>query len=293
MSLLDPLFLAKLPTMELRARRVVEGAAAGRHRSPRRGHSLEFAGHRPYAPSDEWRHIDWKVFARTDRWVVRERQEESNLRCTLLLDVSRSMAFGSQGRPAKLRCAAILAAALAYLLIHRRESVGLGFFGAGLSEFVPARGGAAHLARLLDLLENARAGGSTDLRRSLEEAGSRLPRRGMVVVLSDFLSAAESVLPAARALLARKHEVAALQILDPWERALPDGNFLFQDMETGESLRADAGEVREDYGRAMADRLESLRHAFDSAGAAYHLFDTSAPLDRELALFLQRRLASA
>jgi uncharacterized protein (DUF58 family) len=280
--------------MELRARRVVEGALAGRHRSLHTGHSLEFVGHRAYTPSDEWRHIDWKVFAKTDRWVVREQEEETNLRATLLVDASHSMAYAGQGRLPKMRYAAILAAALGYLLVHRRESVGLGFFNDALKEFVPARGGAAHLSYLLDLLDKARPAGTTDLKKVLEEAGQRLPRRGLVVLLSDFLAPPETLLAAVRTLTGRKHEVIALQILDPDERDLGfDGDFIFEDLETGQTLRAEAAEIRGVYRRLMAERQERIARALTSLGVDHYSFDTGLPLDRGLSLFLQRRLAGA
>jgi uncharacterized protein (DUF58 family) len=291
-TLLDPVLVAKISTMELRARYVVEGALAGRHRSLHQGHSLEFVGHRAYSPSDEWRHIDWKVYAKTDRWVVREQQEETNLRATLLVDTSRSMAFAGPGRLPKIRYAAILSAALAYLLVHRRESVGLGLFGEALRSFVPARGGAPHLSYVLDQLDQVSPDGPTNLPAALQEAGQRLPRRGLVFILSDFLSAPETILPAVRALLARKHEVVAFQILDPGERDLPfDGEFVFEDLETGEKIRAHAGEIRDIYRRLINDRLEKLRRMFASLGVDSYLFDTAVPLETGLSLFLQRRLA--
>lgn len=324
-TLLDPLLVAKLATMELRARRVVEGALAGRHRSLRHGQSLEFAGHRAYSPSDEWRHIDWKVFARTDRWVVREQQDETNLRAVTLLDTSRSMSFGAEDRLPKLRYASILVAALSYLLIHRRESAGLGLFDGALRDFFPARGGAAHLARLLDRLEGVAAGPvrpfpseheregrpdlthqrgagrptgatasadgeATDFVRSLREAGQRLPRRSLILIVSDLWGPPEDVFAAVRVLLARKHEVAAIQVLDPAERDLPfRGDFIFQDLETGAVLKANAEEVRRDYERRVGERLDKIARVFGSLGVDHHVIWTDQPLDAGLSAFLGRR----
>lgn len=276
--------------MEMRARRVVEGALAGRHRSLRHGQSLEFAGHRAYSPSDEWRHIDWKVFARTDRWVVREQQDETNLRAVVLLDTSRSMSFGVEGRLPKLRYASILVAALSYLLIHRRESAGLGLFDGGLRDFLPARGGAPHLARLLDRLEGVAAGETTDFTRALREAGQRLPRRSLIVIVSDFLGSPEDIFAAVRVLLARKHDVSAIQVLDPAERDLPfRGDIVFQDMETGAVLKANADEVRRDYERRMRERLDKIARVFGSLGVDHHVIWTDQPLDAGLSAFLGRR----
>ncbi len=289
--LLDPLLVAKLATMELRARTVVEGALAGRHQSAHRGHSLEFVGHRAYTPGDEWRRLDWKVFAKTDRWVVREHEEESNLRAVLFLDVSRSMSFASPGRLPKIRYASILLAALGYLLTHRRESVGLGFLGRSLLGFVPPRAGAGHLSHLLDSLETVSAEGPTDLRAALEEAGPRLPRRSLAVIASDFLADPEGVLAAVKTLLSRKHEAVALQVLDPAERDFPfEGDFLVEDLESGETLRINADEAGPRYQQLMAARLEKLARGFTSLGVDAQLFTTDTPLDAGLSLFLQRRL---
>ncbi|MBI4396136.1 MAG: DUF58 domain-containing protein, partial [Elusimicrobia bacterium] len=291
--LLDPLLVAKLATMELRARYVVEGALSGRHRSARQGHSLEFAGHRAYTPSDEWRHIDWKVFAKTDRWVVREQQEETNLHAALFLDTSNSMAFASEGRLSKIHYASILLAALGYLLVHRRESVGLGFFNDRLKEYVPPRGGAPHLAQLMERLEQVLPSGKTDIQASLEEAGQRLPRRSLVMIVSDFLFPPEAIHSSFRALLSRKHEVLALQVLDPAEIEFPfQGEFAFHDLETGETLQARADEVRDQYQKLLSERLEKNRRVFSSLGVDSHLFETGKPIDAELSVFLGRRAQS-
>lgn len=289
-GLLDPLLVAKLATMELRARRVVEGALSGRHRSLHQGPSLEFAGHRPYSPSDEWRRVDWKVFARTDRWMVREQRQETNLRAFFLLDVSGSMAFQASGRLSKLRYASILLASLGYLLARRGESVGLCLYADGVKETFPCRGGAPHLSGLLERLESLSGGGTTDLARSLEDAAPLMPRRGMAVLVSDFLSAPAAAAAAVRTLLARKHEVLAVQVLDPSETDLPqEGDVLFEDMESGRAVRAFSEDLRESYRSLMRERLAGTERAFSSLGVRYGRFLTTEPLDRALAVFLRRK----
>lgn len=264
---------------------------AGRHRSPHAGQALEFVGHRAYTPSDEYRRIDWKVFAKTDRWVVREQQEDTHLRATLLIDTSRSMDYAGAGRLSKTRYAGILAAALSYLLTHNQEAVGLGLFNDKLEEFFPPRGGAAHLARLLEVLEEAPTGGGTNAPAVLEAAGQRLPRRGLVMLVSDFWAPLDSLLAGLRTLLARRHEVAALQVLDPDERDFSlSGDFRWEDLETGAVLRADAEEIRETYRRLMRERQEKLRRGLASLGVDFYEFDTALPLEKSLSLFLERRM---
>jgi len=276
--------------MELRARLVLEGAFSGRHRGVRQGPSLEFAGHRSYAPGDEWRRIDWKVFAKTDRWMVREQQEETNLRSVLLLDVSRSMAFASPKKLPKIQYAAILTAALGYLLIRQGESVGLGLFSDGLRFYFPPKGGGPCLARLLELLENVRPEGTTDPAASFQQVLQRLPRRSLVTVVSDFLGEPDGHLSAVKALLARKHEVLALQILDAEERDLfPEGDFLLEDMETGEKIKTSAEELGPLYKDLMERRLEKFERGCVSLGVDFCRFQTHQPLDSALSLFIQKR----
>ncbi len=290
---LDPLLLAKMATMELRARYVVEGALTGRHKSRSQGHSMEFVGHRAYTPSDDWRRIDWKVFARTDRWVIREQEAETNLRAAVLLDVSNSMAYAGMGKIPKVRYASFFAAALSYLLVHQGESVGLCLFGGGLKDFIPARGGVAHLSYLLDVLDKIQPEGETDLMASFEQVGQHLPRRSLVLVLSDFLLEPEKILSAVRTLSSRRHEVAVLQILDRDEMELNiDGEFMLRDMESGESLQVNPAAVRDDYRRLMQGRLEHTRRMLSSQGIGHAVFETDMPLDLALTRFLQAQSGS-
>lgn len=276
--------------MELRARYVVEGALTGRHKSRLQGHSMEFVGHRAYTPSDDWRRIDWKVFARTDRWVVREQEAETNLRATVLLDVSNSMSYAGRGKIPKVRYASFLAAALSYILVHQGESVGLGLFGGGLKKFIPARGGVAHLTYLLEVLDKVQPEGETDLLASFEQVGQHLPRRSLVIIVSDFLFEPEKILAAVRTLSSRRHEVAVLQILDRDEIDLDiDGEFILRDMESAENIQVNPAEIRDDYRQLMADRLDHTRRILSSQGIDHAVFETAMPLDLALTRFIQIR----
>ncbi len=291
-SLLDPLLIAKLAPMELRARRVVEGALAGRHRAVRQGHSLEFSAHRPYTPSDEWRHIDWKIFAKTDRWMVREHQAETNLRATFLMDTSHSMSFHSADCLPKIQYASILLASLTYFLIHHRESVGLALFNNTLTQYIPARGGPAHLALIHDVLEKIDTSGETNLRGAIEQIGWHLPRRGLVFVVSDFLASSDDLFHSVRLLLSRKHDVIAFHLMDPAENNFPyEGDILFEDMETHDTIRAHMDDIQQTYRRIMAERLDKTQKTFHSLGVDYYLFDTQKPLDAALSHFLHRRMS--
>ncbi|MHB9154132.1 MAG: DUF58 domain-containing protein, partial [Endomicrobiales bacterium] len=187
MELLNPLTMARLSALELRARFVVEGMLAGLHSSPFRGHSLEFAQHREYAYGDELRHIDWKVYARSDKFFIKQFQEETNLRAYLLLDASGSMAFSSGGNMSKLGYGKLLAAALTYLLLRQDDAAGLGVFDTGLRHFVAPNHQLSHLSRVCETLEKASPGAETGIAAVLKDFGQHMRRRSLLLMISDLL----------------------------------------------------------------------------------------------------------
>jgi uncharacterized protein (DUF58 family) len=286
---LDPLLVAKLATMEMRARAVAEGVLAGRHRSNKKGRSMEFSGHRPYTPTDDWRRIDWRAYARTDRWMVREEEQETNRRVLLLLDASASMGFRGGNRLQKSRYGAILSAALAYGLLRQGESVGAATFGGGLKDFVPLRAGSAQLPLILDLLDRAAPSGPTALNDALSQAAGRLGKRAWIVLVTDLWNDRADPAPALGLLRARHHDVSVLCPLDPLELD-PDleGEFLFKDVETGETLRASAEEARDRYRALAAERFARLDRALASLRIPLVRCRTDRPLDESLTAFLER-----
>ncbi len=275
--------------MELRARAVAEGALAGRHRSRRRGRAMEFSGHRPYTPSDDWRRIDWRAFARTDRWVVREDETEANRRVLILLDVSASMGFHGPARLSKLRTGAILSAALAYGLIRRGEAVGAALVADGVRESLPIRAGGNHLAPILDLLDRAEPEGRTRLPEAMEEALASEKRRTWVIVVSDFWFDGDDPLPAFRFLRARGHEAAVLCPLDPLETELSmEGETLFRDMENGQTIPASPDDIRGAYRTLAEERFTRMERALASLQTPSVRCFTDRPLDESLAHFLEK-----
>ena len=243
---LDPAVLAALGHLELVARWVVEGFVTGLHRSPRKGFSVEFAEHRPYIPGDDLRYLDWKVAARTDRWVVKQFEEETNARAMIVLDVSRSMQWtGDPARLTKLAYAERLAAAIALLLIRQRDAVGLVRFDGGLRSVVPARGQRAQWRRLVAAFTEPGGGSASDVAGALLQAGRLVRRPGFVVLLSDLLVNPEPVAEAARALRASGHEVLVLHVLDPAERDFPESaEALYRDPESLAEMAATPSDVR-------------------------------------------------
>jgi uncharacterized protein (DUF58 family) len=287
-SLLDPALLARLAAWEFHTRGITEGTLAGRHRSRRRGRALEFSGHRPFTPSDDPRSVDWRAYARTDRWVIREEEEESNRRVFLLLDASASMGYQGGGKLSKGRYAATLLAALAYTLIRQGEAVGAGLFSENLGRVLPPKVGLGQLSPLLDLLDKAVPSGSTRLDLALESAGGLLPRRCWIILASDFWGPADPH-PAIKRLLSRGHEVSVLLPLDPWELSLPPSDdALFQDLETASTLRVSVPEIRDGY-RALAEaRFSTLEKTMSALGAHAVRCSTDRPLEDGLSAFLSR-----
>jgi uncharacterized protein (DUF58 family) len=286
-DLFDPASLASMGRIEIVARWVVDGFLTGLHRSPRKGFSVEFAEHRPYQPGDDLRYLDWKIAARADRWVVKQFEEETNLRAALVLDVSPSMVWrGASTRLTKLAYAERLAAALALLLLRQRDAVGLVCFDERVRSVLVPRARLWQWRRFVGALEQAREGNGA--RRSnagdaLLQAARVVRRPGLIVLISDLLTDVEPVDRAVRALRAAGHDVAALHILDPAERELTaSGDALFVDPESGLEVPAAVAEVREAYRTTVAAALEEWRVTFVRGGGRYETVMTDAPFGAPL-----------
>ncbi len=275
--------------MELRARVMVEGHFSGHHRSHYRGASVEFADHRPYTHGDELRHLDWRLYGRTDRFFVKQHEAETNLDIHLLLDASGSMGFPEQG-VTKLACATYLAAGLAYLAWCQRDAVGLTVFDTRIRAQLPALSLRGHLQQIFDTLEAVRAGGETTIGEIMERIGAELRRRGLIVLLSDLLDDPAQIVHALGLLRSRGHDVIVLQVLD---RAEVDfgvqGPVLVEDLETGEQLLTDGDEVREDYQAALYSHVQRLRDDCAARGIDHELIITDRSLRQALVAYLARR----
>ncbi len=285
----DPASLAALGHVEIVARWIVDGFMAGLHRSPRKGFSVEFADYRPYQPGDDLRFVDWKIAARSDRWVVRQYEEETNLRATIVLDVSRSMAWsGAQLRPVgdavppgrltKLAYAEILTASLALLLIRQRDAVGLVRYDERVRSAVPPRARTGHWRRILAALEEPGAGLASSAPEALTQAARLINRRGMIVLISDLLMDQREIERAMRALRAMGHDVTVLHIMDPAERWLGGtGEALFVDPETDLEVPASISDVRSAYRSTVEEVIDEWRSMLTSFGVSYELITTDHP----------------
>ncbi|MBI1390317.1 MAG: DUF58 domain-containing protein [bacterium] len=286
---LNPEELAGVADLQLLARIVVEGFLAGLHRSPHFGSAIEFAQYRPYVQGDDLRFVDWNLYARTDRLHTKQFYEETNLRCLLLLDCSASMLYASRGM-SKFEYARILAACLAYLLVHQNDAVGLSAFQNDVHLYMPPRNTPRYLRRVLVELANLQPAGETNLPRAIQHACETVPPRGMVVVISDLLSPLDDLISALRRLRARRFDVMVLQVADPAERDFTfDKSISLVDLESSREQFVTPADVRDQYLQNRRAHFDALRAACASVQADYEEFVTNEPLDRALHHFLNQR----
>lgn len=294
---LVPEVISKLKGMELKARLVVEGFIAGLHRSPYHGFSVEFAEHRQYMPGDPVRNIDWKVFAKSDRYYIKEFEEETNLKAYLLLDTSGSMGYSSQdqspevkSRITKLEYASYLAAALSYLMLLQRDSVGLVTYADKIKRYIPPKAKRDHLHVLLRELDGALPEKTTNTATALHEMAERIKRRGLIILLSDLFDDPDRVLSGLKHFRHRKHEVILFHILDPLERtfAFP-GEAVFKDMETGEEITTLPWQIKRDYQARLKTLTDRYLYECRKSQIDYQQLDTATPFDKALLAYLIKR----
>lgn len=291
---LDPSELARMESLELIARRAVEGLFRGLHRSTFKGSSVEFAEHRPYVPGDTIGKIDWRTYARTDRFYLKEFEDETNLRATILLDASASMAYASNGLT-KLHYAKGLAASLALLLIHQRDAVGLMAIDSGVREVLPPRASHSHFHSLIAVLRQVQAGGDTDLSRAINLAAERMKPRGLVIFISDLFDDAARVLHGLARFRHMQCEVAVFQVLDPAELEFPFQSWtLFRGLEGAgrrgrRRFHLDARQIRKIYLDNLERHLRTIQETCGLTNTGYLLTPTRRPLEAALLDFLAAR----
>ena len=286
---LDPAIIARLGTIDLKARTIVEGFLTGLHRSPYKGFSVEFAEYRQYLPGDDLATLDWKVYARSDRHFVKKFEEETNLTCHLLIDVSGSMGYAS-GEISKLQYGSYLTGALAYLMHRQRDSFGLIAFDDSISALLPASARSGHLRAVLLALERLQMGSRTNVAKPLHDLAAAVRKRGMVVLVSDLLDDPATVLDGLKHFRYRGTDVIVFHILDPFELQFPfEHAARFRDMETSEEVMAVPGSIREDYIAKIQGLISFYRRELGLAGIDYCMLDTSQPLELGLMAYLMTR----
>lgn len=288
---LEPQALGRLKNLSLAARRVVEGFYAGMHKSPHKGFSIEFAEHREYTPGVDPRHIDWRVFGRRDKLYVKQYEEETSLRCYLLVDQSASMGYKSQAAMSKLDYVSFLAASLSYLMALQHDAVGLITFDTAVRRRIPPRQGPGHLRVLMESLEQTRAGGETKLSDVFHQLAESISRRALVVILSDLFDDPAQLVSALKHFRHKKHEVIVLHTLDPAEISFPfDDASQIEDLETGRLITGDPRAFRKAYLDEFDRFTSTLRAGCEGAQIDYELAETSQPFDLFLGRYLAKRM---
>ncbi len=287
----DPQLLARLEGLALRARRIVEGYISGMHRSPFHGFSIEFAEHREYAPGDDLRYLDWKVFGRTDKFYLKQFEDETNLVCTLLLDTSESMAYQGPGAAmSKLQYAQCAAAALAYLVLQQQDAVGLATFDHEIRALVRPSSNPSHFQDVLHVMEEAVPQHKTAAGAVLHDLAERLKKRGIVVVLSDLFDHVDSLITGLKHFRHRRHEVIVFHVLDPAEMDFPfQQTTLFRGLEQLPEVLVEPQAIRKAYLRQFGDYLRRIRQGCRMHQIDYVLMRTDRPLDLVLSSYLASR----
>ncbi|MDZ7773019.1 MAG: DUF58 domain-containing protein [Balneolaceae bacterium] len=301
--LLKPDLLSQLAPLELRARKIVEGFISGLHKSPYYGFSVEFAEHRPYTPGDEIKHIDWKVYAKTERYYIKQYEEETNLRCYVMLDTSSSMYYKYFGEWTKLRYGIHFAAALMYLMHRQRDACGLVPFSDEMESFIPAKSSYTHLRQVFTMLEqllekeDEQSAGQrkTSSAKVIHELAERLNHRSLVVLVTDLFENVddhENLISSLKHLRHRKHEVLLFNVMEKKsERDLdfPDRRFRMEDMETGASMEVLPAQVREDYRKKVEEYIHRFKMACSEFQIDFEQIDTQQDFDLALLAYLNKR----
>ncbi len=289
-GMIDPITLMKIKSMEMRARVVVEGFMKGIHKSPYHGFSVEFTEYRQYTPGDDPRYIDWHLYARSDRFYIKKFEDETNLRCHILLDHSKSMGYGSVGY-SKAQYAGTLAATLAYFLFMQGDAVGLATFDNEIRQYMPPRNRPGYLHRIMLALEMTPEGKATDLNQPLKRISETLNRRGLVILMSDLLTSIDKLELDLSYLRANGHDVVLFNVLDPAELNF-DFNTpaIFEDIESGKTFYVDPPAAQKEYAEKMQNHMTAIRKICRNLGIDYHLFTTNRPFDLALLEFLHDRM---
>jgi uncharacterized protein (DUF58 family) len=290
LQFLDPKVASSLSGLDLVARLVVEGFMTGLHKSPYHGFSVEFAEHRQYMPGDNLKHVDWKLYGKSDRFYVKIFEEETNLRSHLLVDVSASMGYASPGRLTKFQYASFLAASLAYLMLKQQDAVGLLTFRDKVERLIPPRSSRSHLRLLLQELETAEPASTTAMGKALEELAERIKRRGLILLFSDLMDDPTSVMRALKHFRHRHHEVVVFHILDPYEIDFPfrrESGFI--DMETGQELLTQPWEIADQYRERFDAWSRSYERVCLDNRIEYVRVSTETPYDVGLLRYLEKR----
>jgi uncharacterized protein (DUF58 family) len=287
---LNPQIISRINNLDLRARLVVEGFMVGLHKSPYHGFSVEFSQHRPYMQGDNLRSVDWRVFGKTEKYFIKQYEEETNLKSYLILDSSKSMSYASNNRVAKLDYASTLVAALSYMMIKQQDAISLTIYSDEIKTHLPPKSSNSYLQQVLKELVSIEASSKTNTADSLNKVAEKIKRRGLVIIISDFFDDVDKTLKALKHFAHQKNEVIVFQILDPMERSFGFGkDAIFKDLETDEELTTQPYQIQKAYQEAMNEFTSKIKRECLNSNFDYNLLDTSTPFDKALFSYIQKR----
>lgn len=289
-KLLDPTFLSSLNSLELKARFVVEGFMVGLHKSPYHGFSVEFTQHRPYMQGDAPKDIDWKVFGKTEKYFIKQYEEETNLKSYILLDISKSMTFSSEGNLSKLEYGSILAAGLSYMMNKQQDAVSLTLYDEQIKKYIPPKSSKGNLQEVLKSLTAIPSSSKTNTAACLSLIAEKIKRRGLVIIISDFFDDINLILNSLKHFRYQKNEVIIFQILDPLELSFSFGrDAVFRDLEKGNEMTTQPFQIQKAYQEAMKDFTGKIKEVCLNSGIEYNLLSTQTPYDKALYSYIQKR----
>lgn len=286
---LQPGILSSINNLEFIAKLIVEGFITGLHKSPFHGFSVEFSQHRPYMQGDSLRYVDWKVYARSDRYYIKQFEEETNLRCYLLLDISKSMTYGSSDLN-KLQFSSILTASLAYLMLKQRDATGLLMFDDSIQSNLPARSVPVYIKEIVTALHNINPGNDTNITNALHTIADKIKRRGLIIVISDLLDDPENILNGMRHLRYNEHEIIVFHVMDEQEADFNfKGEFLFEDLESTEKIKTDARYIKEAYLKKFKEHCQYFKSNLSENNIDYLPVKTNETIASILTEYLIKR----
>lgn len=287
---LSPQIVSKINNLELRAKLVVEGFLIGLHKSPYHGFSIEFSEHKPYMIGDDLKKLDWKVFAKTEKYFIKQFEEETNLKAYIIVDSSRSMSYFSKNEISKLEYAKTLSASLAYLLIKQRDAVGLINYNNKIEQFLQPKATKNYLTEIVKTLNSINPSSTTNTAVALAELSEKIKRRSLVIIISDFFDELDKTLKALKNFSFLKNEVIVFQILDPMEITFGFQNdSTFVDLETNEKINTQPIQLRSVYQQAMKEFTNKIKYECLKSKFDYNLIQTSETFDKALFKFIQKR----
>lgn len=287
---LNPQIISRINNLDLRARLVVEGFMVGLHKSPYHGFSVEFSQHRPYMQGDNLRSVDWRVFGKTEKYFIKQYEEETNLKSYLILDCSKSMSYASNNQISKLDYASTLVAALSYMMIKQQDAISLTIYADEIKKYLPPKSSNSYLQQVLKELVSIESSSKTNTAEALNKIAEKIKRRGLVIIISDFFDDVDKTLKAIKHFAHQKNEVIIFQILDPMERSFGFGkDAIFKDLETDEELTTQPYQIQKAYQEAMSEFTNKIKRESLNSNFDYNLLDTSTPFDKALFSYIQKR----